>query len=90
MFDQQTLNQLSKAIAVRVLEQIRPLLESRPVARLLTYEQAAAYLGLTASALKQRKSSGQIPDYVYVRMGTTILFDIRELDRWIDELKKAG
>jgi len=59
--------------------------------RLLSTEEAAAYLGLPSpSALRQRKAAGQIPESCYVKMGGSVLYDRQGLDAWIAELKDAA
>jgi hypothetical protein len=80
------INEFTKSLADIVTERVVEAIQRKPVARLLNYEGAAAYLGLTESALRQRKSNGQVPDYVWLKIGNTIMFDVRQLDRWIDQM----
>lgn len=50
--------------------------------RLLSYDEAATYLGRTVDALRQMVHRGQVPS---VRCGRRTQFDVRALDAWIDE-----
>lgn len=52
-------------------------------ARLFDIPAAAAYLGMTAEALRKKVERRQIP---FVRIGKrAVRLDRRELDRWIDD-----
>jgi excisionase family DNA binding protein len=57
---------------------------SRLLPRLLTIEQAAAYVGRTREAMQHLSSSGKIPT---VRADRRIFLDRLDLDKWIDENK---
>ena len=54
--------------------------------RLLTLNQAAIYLGLTADALKAKVHMGRIPT---VDLDKKLRFDKLDLDRIIEESKKV-
>ena len=57
--------------------------------RLLREEEAAAYISRSCSFLRKSRSDGiscQGPDYL--KVGGTILYDKRDLDRWIDSLER--
>jgi excisionase family DNA binding protein len=56
----------------------------RGEARLLTVGQAAEYLGTTAASLYSKIWRREIP---FVKLGRSVRFDIRELDRLIEEAK---
>jgi excisionase family DNA binding protein len=56
------------------------------VPRLLTLNQAAIYLGLTADALKAKVHMGRIPT---VDLDKKLRFDKLDLDRIIEESKKV-
>jgi hypothetical protein len=90
MFTPQFISELASAVA----DQVAARLSSLPGGtqkRLLSTEEAADYLGLpSASALRQRKCGGQIPETCYVKMGGSVLYDRLGLDRWIDDLKDAA
>ena len=49
-------------------------------ARLLTTEQAAEYLGVSARTVKQLMSGGQMP---YVKIGRSTRLDLGDLDNFI-------
>lgn len=51
-------------------------------ARLLPVADAAVYLGMTESALRQAMYRRDIP---FVKSGRSVRLDRRELDRWIDQ-----
>ncbi len=55
--------------------------------RLLTYVEAAEYLGLTRSALAQRKLDGQFPSSCWTMIGSTVKWDRVALDSWIESQK---
>jgi excisionase family DNA binding protein len=50
--------------------------------RLLTVRQAADYLGTTSASLYTKIWRREIP---FVKLGRSVRFDIRELDRLIEE-----
>jgi hypothetical protein len=54
-----------------------------PEARLLSKEQAAAYLGIGVTLLEQLG----VPQ---VRFGRRCVYDRIDLDRWLDEYKRRG
>ncbi len=62
---------------VQVEKNVRP--------RLLRIEQAAAYLGLSPKTISNRLSDGTFP-VKSKRIGRTVLFDLRDLDKYVDEL----
>jgi hypothetical protein len=53
--------------------------------RLLPYCDAAAYLGLSTKTLRNKISSGALP-FRPRRIASKPLFDIRELDAFVDSL----
>lgn len=55
--------------------------------RLLNLEQAAAYLGMTADAVKSKALTGQMPA---VRVDKKWRFDRPDLDRWIEDHKRIA
>lgn len=65
---------------VKVEQKIKP--------RLLRIEQAAAYLGLSPKTISNRLSEGKFP-IKPKRIGRTVLFDIKDLDQYVDELSYA-
>jgi excisionase family DNA binding protein len=56
--------------------------------RLLTVAEAATYLSLSASTLNKLRVSGGGPRYV--KLGGKILYDVRDLDQWIEDHKRAS
>ena len=54
-----------------------------PSARCLTKRQAADYLGIGVTLLAQ---IGPIP----IKFGRRIVYDVVDLDNWLDEYKKRG
>ena len=55
-----------------------------PQPRLLDVTQAALYIGRSPSAVRYMEKHGQLP---CVRSDRRIFFDIRDLDRWIEDNK---
>lgn len=55
--------------------------------RLLTYGQAAAYLGISK---RQAEELAKEEHITKVHIGASVRFDVRDLDRFIDDLKAAG
>jgi excisionase family DNA binding protein len=55
--------------------------------RLLTFEQAVAYLGRTNDAVQHMVSANKIP---VVRADRRVLLDVRDLDHWIEDNKNAS
>ena len=54
--------------------------------RLIGVEQAEAYLGIKKSTLYVWAGRGVIPS---VKMGRRLLFDLRDLDRMIERVKRV-
>lgn len=52
--------------------------------RLLNIKECAEYLGLSIQAIYNRVSQRRIP---YIKDGKRVLFDIEELQRWIEKHK---
>jgi len=81
-----TIDALLDALADRVAAKVRAELAQagngpavRP--RLLTAEQAGAYLGRSKAAVQHMVASRRLP---VVRDGHRVFLDVRELDRWIE------
>jgi excisionase family DNA binding protein len=86
------LDRLLNALADRVAENLHAKLAQdgarapvRP--RLLTVEQAAAYLGRTKEGLQHIIGSGKLP---VVRADRRVFLDVRDLDGWIECNKTTG
>lgn len=75
------LDALADAIAERVLARLQQTGESR----LMTVDQAAAYIGRTPKALRHMIANAAIPA---VREGSRVHLDRTDLDRWV-ELRKT-
>ncbi len=75
----------TETIAEAVVNRLRESVILTP--RLLTLNQAAAYLGLTADALKAKVHLGRIPT---VDIDAKFRFDRFDLDRLIEENKKSA
>jgi hypothetical protein len=56
--------------------------------RLLNYERAAAYLGISIRAMKD--IGGPHGRIVQVKIGERVLFDKADLDGYIEKLKRAS
>lgn len=50
--------------------------------KLMRYEEAAEYLGLSVRQLHDRKSRGEVP---HIKMGHAVYFDPTLLDMWIEK-----
>jgi excisionase family DNA binding protein len=55
--------------------------------RLLTVVQAAAYLSTTTWAIRKLAWSKDVP---HIRLGTRLLFDVQDLNRFIERAKQGG
>jgi excisionase family DNA binding protein len=75
------LDALADAIAERVLAR----LHSSEEPRLLSVNNAAAYIGRTAKALRHMIANGTMPA---VREGSRVHLDRADLDKWI-EMRKS-
>jgi excisionase family DNA binding protein len=62
-------------------------LQPRESSRLLRTQVAARYLGLSIWKLRRLAQEGKIPVVQYAD-GVPWLFDLRDLDRWIDQNKQ--
>jgi len=62
----------------------RPLALPLPVALLLNAEQAAAYLGVSVNTFRAHVKVAP------VKIGSSVRFDRRELDRWARLQKPSG
>jgi excisionase family DNA binding protein len=81
MFEEGFIKDLAKAVASEVLQK-------RIVApRLLSLEQAAAYLGMTKAALKYKALDGKVPA---VKIDKKWRFDREDLDRIIQNSKQVA
>ncbi|MCB1825441.1 MAG: helix-turn-helix domain-containing protein [Candidatus Competibacteraceae bacterium] len=63
-------------------------METQPIKRrLLTDPEAAAYLGMSISFLRQGRMEGRranrSPGPPFIRMGKAIRYDIQDLDAWL-------
>lgn len=85
MFDDNTINQLAKKLAT-LLNQPKPELTHR----LMDVEEAATYLGMSETALRQRKSKGQVPASVTKRIGRSTYYDRLRMDEWLDSMEDAA
>lgn len=74
------LDALADAIAARVAARLSQSEEPR----LWTVDEAAAYIGRTAKALRHMIASGAIPA---VREGSRVHLDRADLDRWVEMRK---
>jgi excisionase family DNA binding protein len=81
-----TLDDILDALAARLAARLQPgslgVADQRIQPRLLTVEQAAAYIGRTKEAVQHMTAARKIP---VVRDGRRVFLDVKELDRWIDQ-----
>ena len=54
---------------------------SRTRKRLLTVRETALYIGRTENAVREMAWNEKLP---HIRTDRRVMFDIRDLDRWID------
>jgi excisionase family DNA binding protein len=66
-------------------QRIQNPVSGRPQKRLYNVNEAAVYLGRSAWALREMYYQGKVPT---VKDGRRILFDIQDLDAWIEAHKK--
>lgn len=55
--------------------------------RLLPYRDAATYLGISLRAMKQLAADGHINK---TPIGHRVLFDVRDIDEYIERIKRAS
>ncbi len=86
------IDQLAIRVAKLIIDDLNERVLLRP--RLLTYAQAANYLGFltpegtpSISALRQRK--GQFPEDCHINIGKALRWDVEALDRWIQSQIKT-
>ena len=65
------------------------MMETQPVKRrLLTDPEAATYIGMSISFLRQGRMEGRranrSPGPPFIKMGKAIRYDIQDLDAWLD------
>jgi predicted DNA-binding transcriptional regulator AlpA len=56
--------------------------------RMLGVEATVEKIGLSRSHIYNTRSAGEFPGVLAVRAGAKLLFDERDLDLWIETLKK--
>jgi excisionase family DNA binding protein len=76
-----------RRLVLKELRLIRQALEVRPAVspRLLTVPQTATYLSASVWAVRSLAWSKEVP---CVRIGRRVLFDLRDLDRYIERTKE--
>ena len=60
-----------------------------PLKRLLNSKEAADYVGCAPQHLRNLIHKGELP-FPYIKHGRMLLFDKKDLDRWVDSLKRWG
>lgn len=80
--EQSFFDSIADAIADRVLARLATMPATRPK-RLLTVVEAAEYLGKSKQAVYHLLNQGKIPRK---RIGARVMFDLRELDQWLEQL----
>lgn len=55
--------------------------------RLFNIQRTAEYIGLAPGTIRNRVSAGTLP-IPYVKLGSRLAFDKRDLDDWIDRLPR--
>lgn len=68
------------------IEAVAARIEARPAQRLLTVDDAAVYLGRTASAVREMLRSAKLPA---VKIDGRVMFDRHDLDELIDRSKSG-
>jgi predicted DNA-binding transcriptional regulator AlpA len=53
--------------------------------RLMKMRIAARYMGMSETALRQRKHGGTVPPELFKKVGGSILWDRIAIDKWIDD-----
>jgi excisionase family DNA binding protein len=86
------LEYLLDALAERVADRLKSTTQGGtasqfPTPRLLTVEQAAAYLSRTKASVQHMISAGRLPT---VRADRRVFLDLRDLDAWIEQNKESG
>lgn len=55
--------------------------------RLFTTKELATYIGSTEGSIYTLKHKGKIPEGCIVKRGSSLRFDVVEVDKWIESLK---
>jgi excisionase family DNA binding protein len=76
------LDALAARLAARLRSESGKTNEQSIRPRLLTIEQAAAYIGRSKEAVQHMTAARKIP---VVRDGRRVFLDVKELDRWIEQ-----
>jgi len=63
--------------------------QSRPEKRLGDVPEVAAYVGTTPANLRKLICKNELP-FPFLKVGRKVLFDLNEVDRWIDNLPRFG
>ncbi|MFL6352275.1 MAG: helix-turn-helix domain-containing protein [Bryobacteraceae bacterium] len=79
------LDNVATRIASKLQDAARRQQTTKTHARLLNVREAATYLGRTKDAVQHLGSSGKLP---IVRSDKRVFFDVRDLDRWIEQNKR--
>lgn len=81
------LDALVEAIAQRVAEILAPLITNDHAVkpRLLTVRQTAVYIGRTEKSVYMLRANQAFP---CVETDSRVMFDVKDLDRWIEVNKK--
>lgn len=56
--------------------------------RLMKTRDAAKYMGMTESALRQKLSNGNVPMWITKKIGGSRLYDRVAVDRWLNGLEQ--
>jgi len=69
----------------RLRDELLPVLSTPK--RYLTEEEASRYLSLSVHTLRQWRSRGEKNGPPFLRIGSSIRYDVQSLDTWIEQFK---
>ena len=84
MFDERFVTALASEIVAKMMPRIEGNGRPKPISRLLTVKEAAAYIGRSEQAVQHLIHKREI---VVVRKGRRVHVDRGDLDRWIEANK---
>lgn len=66
----------------------RPKVQAAPIQRrLLNYDGLAAYLSISKRQAEQLAADGEIPK---TPIGSRVLFDVRDVDAYVERIKRSA
>lgn len=84
MFSSEFLDQMADVVADKVIARMSA--QNGPQRRLMTVKEGGEYIGKTEDAMRLMIHRGEIKYPAIKRIGARVFVDLRELDKWVDNL----